>query len=60
MAGWSTVTASMYQTTPLSDYDSYKTTTNHQPSGTQGAQKPSNSSCASITGHRCGRTWTAW
>jgi len=50
------MTASMYQTTPLSVYDSYKTTANRQPSGTQGAQKPSNSSRASITGHRCGRT----
>jgi len=42
----------MYQITLLSDYDSYKTTTNCQPSGTQGTQKPSNSSHASITGHR--------
>jgi len=42
----------MYQITLLSDYDSYKTTTNCQPSGTQGVQKPSNSSHASITGHR--------
>ena len=49
----------MYQITPLSDYDSYKTTTNRQPSGTQGAQKPSNSTHASITGHSCGRTSTA-
>jgi len=48
----------MYQITPLSDYDSYKTTTNGQPLGTQGAQKPSNSSYASITGHRCRRTST--
>ena len=42
----------MCQTIRLFGYAFYRTTTTHQPLVTQDERKPSNSSHASITGHR--------